>query len=61
MVHDVSRASGDRYDLLDATGRRVDAIRLPAGVKLLAMGRTVIYATREDGDGLVHLLRYPLP
>jgi hypothetical protein len=61
MVHDAARDTGDRYDLIDATGRRVDAIRLPEGVKLLAMGRTVFYATREDGDGLVQLLRYPLP
>jgi hypothetical protein len=61
MVHDDSRATGDRYDLLDASGKRIDAIRLPAGVKLLGMGRGVFYATREDGDGLVHLLRYPLP
>ena len=61
LVHDDSRATGDRYDLLDASGKRIDAIRLPAGVKLLGMGRGVFYATREDGDGLVHLLRFPLP
>ena len=60
-VHDGSRSTGDRYDLLDATGKRVDAVKLPAGVRLLAMGRGVFYATREDADGLLHLLRYPLP
>jgi hypothetical protein len=60
-VHDHARDAGDRYDLLDASGRRVDAVSLPPGVRLLAMGHGVIYATREDADGLVQLLRYPLP
>lgn len=61
MVHDASRAAGNRYDLLDTKATRVDAIKLPVGVRLLAMGRGVFYAIREDGDGLVQLLRYPLP
>lgn len=61
MVTDPLRAAGDRFDLLDAQGKRIDAIRLPPQVTLVGMGRGVFYATREDEDGLLHLLRYPLP
>lgn len=60
-VADAAAATGDRYDLLDANGRRVDAVRLPAGVRLVGMGKGVLYVTKEDDDGLQHLLRYPLP
>lgn len=62
-VHALDREpeAGDRYDLLDADGRRIDAIRLPRGVRLVGMGRGVLYGAREDGDGLLHLQRYPLP
>lgn len=58
---DRDRASGERYDLLDGEGRLVDTVRLPKGEKLVAMGRGVVYTTREDEDGLVYLRRYPLP
>jgi hypothetical protein len=58
---DADRASGERYDLLDGDGRLLEAIRLPKGEKLVAMGRGVLYTTREDGDGLLYLRRYPLP
>ncbi|MEI2721627.1 MAG: hypothetical protein V9E87_16130 [Gemmatimonadales bacterium] len=61
MVTDPLRAAGDRFDLLDARGKRIDVIRLPPQVTLVGMGRGVLYATREDDDGLLHLLRYPLP
>lgn len=61
MVTDPMRAPGDRFDLLNAEGRRIDAVRLPPQVTLIGMGRGVFYATREDEDGLLHLLRYPLP
>lgn len=62
-VHALDREAlaGDRYDLLDASGTRVGAVRLPKGVRLVGMGRGVLYGAREDEDGLVHLLRYPLP
>lgn len=60
-VVDAAPATGDRYDLLDAAGARVDAIRLPRGMRLVAMGAETLYATREDANGLIQLLRYPLP
>lgn len=52
---------GERYDLLDASGRRIDAIVFPRGVTLVGMGRGVLYATRADEDGLLFLQRYRLP
>lgn len=55
------RDAGERYDLLDADGKRVDAVRLPKGTKLVGLGKGVFYATREDEDGLIYLQRYPLP
>ncbi len=58
---DRDRAAGERYDLLDAQGRPVDAVRLPKGMKLVAMGKGVVYLTREDEDGLLYLRRYALP
>jgi hypothetical protein len=62
-VHALDRdaRAGDRHDLLDASGTRVDAVRLPTGVRLVGMGHGVFYGAREDEDGLTHLLRYPLP
>jgi hypothetical protein len=53
--------AGERYDLLDADGQLVDAVRMAKGVKLVGMGKGVVYATREDEDGLIYLQRYPLP
>lgn len=56
-----SSRTQERYDLLDGDGRRVDAIRLPRGARLVAMGEGVLYTAREDADGLVRLRRHPLP
>jgi hypothetical protein len=61
LVADPARAAGDRYDLLDANGRRVDVVRLPERVHVVGVGRGVLYAAHEDEDGLLHLRRYPLP
>lgn len=61
FVTDPAQGTGARYDLLNSNGRRVDAVRLPKGVRLVGMGRGVFYGVREDEDGLLHLLRYPLP
>jgi hypothetical protein len=55
---DVSRP---RYDLLDREGRRVAAFRLPAGGRLVALGRESLYVTVEDADGLLELRRYAMP
>lgn len=60
-VSDWDPDAGERYDLLDVEGKRVDAVRLPKGTKLVGLGKGSLYATREDEDGLVYLQRYPLP
>lgn len=62
-VHVVDRNAdaGERYDLLDADGRRVDAVRMPKGVRLVGMGNGVLYGAREDDDGLLWLQQYRLP
>jgi hypothetical protein len=60
-VVDPERKAGDRYDLLDSSGRRIGTLRLPDRVLLVGMGRGVFYGAREDDDGLLHLQRYPLP
>lgn len=60
-IIDAGRDAGTRYDLFDEDGRRVDAIRMPKGIALIGMGDGVLYATREDADGLIYLQRYPLP
>jgi hypothetical protein len=52
---------GDRYDLLDAEGRWVDAVRLPKDVALLGFGKGVVYGARKDADDLLWLQRYALP
>ena len=60
-VIDAGRAAGARYDLFDVNGRRVDSIRIPTGITVVGMGDGVLYATREDADGLIYLQRYALP
>lgn len=60
-IIDAGRDAGTRYDLFDEDGRRVDSIRMPQGMALVGMGDGVLYATREDADGLVYLQRYALP
>jgi hypothetical protein len=60
-VIDRDLEAGERYDLLDRDGRLVDAVRMPKGVRLVGMGRGVLYGAREDEDGLVHLQRFALP
>ena len=52
---------GERFDLLDADGKWLDAITLPKDVTLLGFGRTVVYTARKDSDDLLWLQRHPLP
>lgn len=52
---------GTRIDVLDATGRRVREITLPAGRHLVALDRGGIYLVREDDDGLQYLERHGWP
>lgn len=50
-----------RVDVLDAGGRRIRELELPAGRKLLALERRGIYLVEEDEDGLQYLERYGWP
>ena len=54
----IERAQGA---CLSCRPRRIGAGRMRKGVKLVGMGNGVLYATREDADGLIWLQRYALP
>jgi hypothetical protein len=60
-VIDRTHADGQRYDLLDNTGKLVDAVKFPKGVGLLGFGDGVVYTTRKDEDDLVYVRRHALP
>ena len=49
------------YDLFDDAGRRVTSVELPAGRRVMALGRRSVYAIAESELGVQHLERYPLP
>ena len=46
------------FDIFDAVGVLVGQVRLPAERDVVGFGRGVLYATREDGDGLLWLELY---
>ncbi len=48
------------WDAFDAAGRNVRRTTLPAGRRLVALGRAHAYLVHTDDDGLEHLERYPL-
>lgn len=48
------------WDTFDAAGRNVRRTTLPAGRRLVALGRAHAYLVHTDDDGLEHLERYPL-
>ncbi len=50
-----------RIDVLDAAGRRIRELDVPAGRSLLGLDRRGIYLVREDADGLQYLERYAWP
>jgi hypothetical protein len=50
-----------RYDVFDAAGRRVSSVELPAGRRVIAIGRQGALVIAESELGLQHLERYPLP
>lgn len=60
-VHVTDASAALRYDLLDGTGRRVGSVRLPAGARLVGMGRDAVFVAGEDADGLLLLRRYATP
>lgn len=55
------RTPGQRFDLLDAEGRIVDAIKLAPGIQLLGFGANSVYTARKDEDDLLYIRRHPLP
>lgn len=57
----LDRTPGQRYDLIDAEGRVVDAIKLPRDVHILGFGAQVLYTARKDEDDLLYIRRHPLP
>lgn len=57
----LDRTPGQRYDLLDAEGRIVDAIKLQPGIQLLGFGAASLYTARKDEDDLLYIRRHPLP
>jgi hypothetical protein len=57
----VDRTPGQRYDVLDTSGRVVDAIKLPPRVQLLGFGARSLYSARRDEDDLLYIRRHPLP
>lgn len=57
----VDRTPGQRFDLLDANGAVVDAIKLPTDVILLGFGASGVYTALKDEDDLLTIRRHPLP
>ncbi len=57
----VDRTPGQRYDVLNADGAIVDAIKLPPGVHLLGFGAQGMYTALRDEDDLLTIRRHPLP
>jgi hypothetical protein len=50
-----------RYDVFDEAGRRTTSVEVAPGRRVLAVGRTAIYAVAESDLGLQRLERYSLP
>jgi hypothetical protein len=50
-----------RYDVLDANGKLLYAVRFPERTTLLRFGNGVLYAVRVDDDDLQYLGRYAIP
>ena len=49
------------YDIVNANGRLVERVQLPARTKLVGFGAKSIYVVRMDDDDLQYLQRYPIP
>lgn len=57
----VAAGESRRFDVLDARGRRLGAVRLPAERRLEGFGRNSVYLSRTDDLDFVWLERYGLP
>jgi hypothetical protein len=49
------------FDVFDAGGRRVGSVQVPAGRRVVAVGRRGVYAVRTGELGLESIERYALP
>lgn len=56
----VATGSPATWDVFDATGRLASQVQLPAGRRLVALGRGVAYLVVADDDGVEKLERYTL-
>lgn len=57
----VDRTPGQRFDLLDANGVVVDAIKLARNEILLGFGARGVYTAVQDEDDLLTIRRHPTP
>jgi len=46
------------YDVIDTQGKLADRFQLPAGTRIVATGRDVVYVTARAGDGRLTLQRF---
>jgi len=46
------------YDVFDGAGRVVERVVLPRGARLIGFGKSVVYLSRSDDDGLLYLQKY---
>lgn len=56
----VAAGAPSTWDQFDAAGRPSGSRQLPAGRRLVGVGRSHIYAVADDEDGIERLERYPL-
>jgi hypothetical protein len=49
------------YDVIDATGKVVSRVALPANTRLVGFGNGTVYLARSDEDDLQYLQRYRTP
>lgn len=56
----IDRTPGQRYDLLNADGAIVDAVKLPPRVQLLGFGAQAVYTAYRDEDDLLFIRRHAL-
>jgi len=57
-VSQAAAAKGERWDIVDARGRRVRQVTLPEGRRLVGLGKATLYTVRRDADDLEWLERF---
>jgi hypothetical protein len=53
--------SGNRYEVVDRTGRRLAIVDLPETERILAVGTRGAYVVTTDEDGIQRIRRHPWP